>query len=272
MFNSYLKNKRIKEDEIWADHNKILAHASFKNENKNLINIKNVRNFKYFEDGLYEVNYYDKTFDICKLKKIYFIVQPFALFNLIAHTFVSFEFEKENYLSVSIEIRKSKKEKVMNFKKLFARRLFSNYEVVYIVGDEKDLIKYRTNYLRETIYLYPLKTSRANNKLFFLDIISKINKLKKNSEPYGFFSNNCTTSLVRHINKIRNKKIKIYSLAILLTGLSDRLARKLKLLDIPSHLNNAPLKAIRKYYNVNSRALKYENCKNFSHMIRSRAK
>jgi hypothetical protein len=261
-------NIKRKTRNDWCDDNKILAYTKFDEKNHNLIHIKNIRNFTYFKDGTHKINHYDKTFDLNKLKQAYYIVQPFAFFKLVAHTFVSFEFEDNNFLSISVEIRKKKNEKKLSFKELYLKGLFNKYELIYVVGDEKDVIKYRTNYLLESINLYPLNTTKQINQTLFLDMIKRVNKLKIKPEYYNPIYNNCTTNIVRHVNKIRDKKINIFSLSILFPGLTGRLAHKLNLIKLPKHIKKSPFKIIQNYFNINSRALKYENYEDFSEKIR----
>ena len=270
--NSITKFDKSINSKDWLDEDKILAYTTKHNTDPNQITINNIRNFTYYKDGTHKSNYYNKNYDISKLKKIYYAVQPFAFFNLVAHTFVSFEFENDTFLSISVEIRKKKSDKKTPFSKLYLKSLFNSYELIYVVGDEKDLIKYRTNYLKESIHLYPFELTSDINQDFFKDMINRVDKLKKQPEYYHPWFNNCTTNLVKHVNKIRIDKIKLFNLAILFPGLSDKLAHKLKLIQIPKHLKSAKFKQIQNYYKINKNAQKYGNYEDFSTKIRQYSK
>ena len=96
----------------------------------NMVKLYNIRNFNHRSTEDYNVNYYNKLFDLTQLKNTYFIVEPFSEWQGAAHTFLSFEFEDNNFVSVSIEIRKEKGEE---FSALTG--LLNQYEIMYVWGD-----------------------------------------------------------------------------------------------------------------------------------------
>ena len=70
----------------------------------------------------------------------------------IAHIFVSFDFAGGDHLAVSIETRKEKGEGYSTLKGFFRQ-----YELYYVVADERDVIRLRTNYRHdppEDVYVY----------------------------------------------------------------------------------------------------------------------
>ena len=70
-----------------------------------------------------------------------------------AHVIMSFDFGDHNYLAISIEARKKKGIRHSNIK-----GFFKQYELIYIVADERDVIGLRTNYRNnppEHVYRYP---------------------------------------------------------------------------------------------------------------------
>lgn len=70
--------------------------------------IHNVRNFSYTSESEFTPAYYDKTYDTSKLKSVDYIVEPFGDFSGAAHTFLSFGFDDNTYVSISVKIRKNK--------------------------------------------------------------------------------------------------------------------------------------------------------------------
>ena len=73
---------------------------------------------------------------------------------LVGHTFVSFIFDNAPPLSISIETRPEVGE---GFNPLAS--MFKQFELIYVVGDERDLVGVRANHRRATVYLYCLNTS-----------------------------------------------------------------------------------------------------------------
>ena len=94
-------------DRAWNNDQKILPYAEI---NDNLVTIFNIRNFIYTSTTDFEERYYNKTFDINTLKNIWYVLEPFEGVPGSAHTFLSFEFENNQFLAISIEIRKEKGE------------------------------------------------------------------------------------------------------------------------------------------------------------------
>ena len=89
----------------------------------------------------------------------------------MAHTMVSFEFEGGDTVCFSIETRKEKGEGYSAVKGLFRQ-----FELIYVVADERDVVRLRTNYRRgEDVYLFRLNASPAQARQFFLDYIQRLN-------------------------------------------------------------------------------------------------
>lgn len=74
-----------------------------------LVTVRNIRNFTYRSDSDFTPAWYDKTFDLRKLESAWFVVEPFGKGGA-AHTFVSFGFGGNDFVAVSVEIRKEKGE------------------------------------------------------------------------------------------------------------------------------------------------------------------
>ena len=239
----------------WNDDQNTLPYAEIKD---NLISIHNIRNFSYTSTSNYSPNYYDKTFDLNKLKKVWYIVEPFSGIPGSAHTFLSFEFENDQFISISVEIRKEKGEAFHPIK-----GLFNKYELMYVIADEKDVIKLRSNYRKDLVYVYPVKTTEEKAQRLFLDMINRTNNLKDHPEFYNTVTNTCTTNIVKHVDKITPDRVPLFNLRILLPANSDKLAYDLGLID-----TDLSFEATRERYFINDRAIKYSNDPDFSVKIR----
>jgi len=238
----------------WNTDQAILPSAEIEG---NLIHIHNIRNFTYRSTTDFTPAYYDKTFDLTKLKKIYYIVEPFSNWEGSAHTFVSFEFESSQFISISIEIRKEKGEGFSAWK-----GLLKQYEIMYVIADEWDVVKLRSNYRKDSVFIYPIKTTPERMQKVFLEMIQSANKLKDKPEFYNTLTNTCTTNLVHHANSIVPGRIP-FSYKVLFPGYSDRLAYDLGLID-----TNLSFEETRAKYKINERADKYADSPDFSQKIR----
>jgi hypothetical protein len=102
----FIFRKQPSNDRDWSLNQAILPRAEFKDGGKILI--KNVRHVCYKTATDYTVRYYDREYDINELKKVWFFLVPFTGYKGAAHAFVSFEFENDAFVAISIEIRKKK--------------------------------------------------------------------------------------------------------------------------------------------------------------------
>jgi len=238
----------------WNLDQAILPYADIEGNN---IHIHNIRNFSYASTTSYTEAYYDKTIDLSKLERIWFVMEPFAGINGAAHTFLSFEFEKNEFVAISIEIRKEKGESFSAVK-----GLFNQYELMYVIADERDVVKLRSNFRKDQVYVYPIKTTKERAKAVFLSMIERANMLKEKPEFYNTIYNTCTTNILRHANEIVPGRIP-FRLEVLLPANSDRLAYELGLIDTTLSFEEA-----RKKFLINDHALKYADSPDFSVKIR----
>jgi hypothetical protein len=176
-------------DRDWQPDVAVLPYADI---DGNKIVVHNIRNCDYRSETDYDVHYYDKTFDLDKLKSgdLFFVYWGLP----VAHTMMSFGFDGGDYLCISIETRKEKGEDYSAVK-----GFFKQYELVYIVGDERDLVRLRTNYRQgEDAYIYRLKASPDLLRSFLLDYLASVNSLKERPEWYNALTSNCTTNIRGH--------------------------------------------------------------------------
>jgi hypothetical protein len=247
--------KQPSNDRDWAVDQAILPHAEI---NGPMVTVRNIRNFRYVSEEQYTPAYYDKTFDLRQLDSVWFVVEPFGPVGA-AHTFVSFGFGDRDFVAISIEIRKEKGE---TFSPL--RGLLRQYEVMYVIGDERDLVKLRTNYRKDRVYLYPIHTTRERKVAMFVSMLERANALRARPEFYNTLTNTCTTNLVEHVNEIVPQRIPLRP-AVLLPANSDRLAYDLGLIR-----SGRPFDETRTAAQINDLARRFADDPDFSRKIRMR--
>jgi len=240
-------------DRDWSNDQALLPYAVF---NKDTVKIFNIRNFSYASTTDYEIKYYDKTYNLDELTSIDYIVEPFEGIGA-AHTFISFGFKDEEYVAVSVEIRKEKGEMFSPLK-----GLFRSYELMYVIADEKDVINLRANHRKNNVYLYPVQINNENMKKLFVDVLTRANDLKEKPEFYNTLTNTCTTNIADHINNVSPNKIP-WDVRLLLPKNSDALAYELGLID-----SSLSLEELRTKHLINDKAELYVNDPNFSKLIR----
>lgn len=240
----------------WTVDQAVLPTAEIKG---NQVFIKNVRNFTYTTPDDYTPGYYDATFDLDKIKNIYFIDEPFSGYVGAAHTFLSFEFEGNRFVSISVEIRKEKGESFSALKGVLRQ-----YELTYVIADERDVIKLRSNYRHDKVFLYPIKTTPGKMREVFLIMVSRANELSEKPEFYNTLTNNCATNIAKHVNQISPNRVP-WDITFLLPENADKYAYKLGLID-----NTISFEETRTAHYINDLALKYADSVDFSLKIRER--
>jgi hypothetical protein len=247
---------RPSNERDWALDQERLPWAEFKGRR---VDVHNVRFARYRSAADYDVVWEDRSYDLDRLESAWFVVEPFASpdWEGPAHTLMSFGFAGGDYLAVSVEIRKEKGEEFSPWKGLLRQ-----YEVMYVVGDERDLIQLRANHRRDPVYLYPVRAPRERIEQLLVSMLRRANRLREEPEHYNTLTNTCTTNIVRHVNELVPGRVP-WSYKLLLPGYSDELAYELGLID-----TDLPFAEAKRHFRVDDDALRAAGREDFSQAIR----
>jgi hypothetical protein len=240
----------------WSPDQARLAQAEIDGER---LRVRDLRNAVYRSTSDFDVHWEDREYDLARLESIWFVVEPFADWRGPAHTFLSFGFDGDDYLAISVEIRKERGERFSPLKGLLRQ-----YEIAYILGDERDLIGLRANHRRDEVYLYPIRTSAEGRRALLLSMLERANALAQRPEFYNTLTNTCTTNIVDHIERIVPGRVP-FSFKTLLPAYSDELAFDLGLID-----TSLPRESFRAAHRIDDLAQRFADSADFSARIRSR--
>ena len=236
----------------WQQDVAVLPYADISG---NTVTIHNIRNFEYTSTTDYTPAYYDKTVYLDQLRT----ADLFLIYwgpELIAHTIISFGFEDGTYIPISIETRKEEGEEYSAIK-----GFFKQFELTYVVADEKDVIRLRSNYRKEDVYLYRLQLEQEFVQEVFLDYFKAINRLAEKPKWYNALTHNCTTTIRGH-SKPYNPNAK-FDWRMLANGLIDQMMYERGVVT-----NELPFEQLKKQSLINPHAQKLDQDSNFSHKIR----
>ena len=236
----------------WLPDSVVLPYA---NITGNQVVIHNIRNCDYRTETDYDVNYYDKTFDLDQLRTVDLYLVTWGSPD-IAHTMVSFGFTNGDHVCFSIETRKEKGEDYSALKGFFRQ-----FELTYIIADERDIVRLRTNYRQgEEVCLYRLQATPEQGRQLFLDYLRRANELHERAEWYNALTDNCTTAIRTQRAAADRAPL---DWRMLLNGHLDEL-----LYERGAIATNLPFAELKKLSNINARARAADGAVDFSEQIR----
>ena len=153
------------------------------------ITIHNVRNCEYRAESDFTPRWETRTVWLSQITGMDLAINYWGS-PWIAHPIVSFQFSDALPLCFSIETRKTVGQQYSTLEGFYRR-----YTLIYVVADERDCIRLRTNYRREDVYLYHTLASPAQARERFREYINTVNLLHENPRWYNAVTSNCTTSI-----------------------------------------------------------------------------
>jgi hypothetical protein len=239
-------------DREWLADVAELPSASFDGD---LVTIRNVRNFQYRSETDFDANWETRAYDLSQLRGLDMFLVYWGS-PMIAHTIASWEFADGQHLAVSIETRKEVGEEysaMLGF--------FRQFELYYVVADERDVIGVRTNHRGEDVYLYRLKTPIPVARDMLVDYLKEVNRLVDNPRWYNALLNNCTTVIRQHQKNVASGKS--FDWRIIVNGYIDELGYERGTID-----TSLPFDELRRRSNITEKGKAAGNAPDFSRQIR----
>jgi hypothetical protein len=243
----------------WSDDQALMPTGDvFTAGTRDRVALNNIRNATYRSTSDYDVEYYDKVVRVEEIETLWYVVEPFAGVGA-AHTFLSFGMKDGSYVAVSAEIRKEEGESFSPW-----LGMIREYELGYVLADERDAIKLRAVDRGDDVYLYPTKATPEQAQAVFMGAVRRMNSIARKPEFYHTIFNSCTTNVVRMVTSSLDIDIP-WDIRLLLPKNSDELALELGLLDT----DGMTIEQARQAYKVDPAvAAEYADSMDFSKMIR----
>ena len=256
VFVTWQLSKKVPTDGDWKPTLKLLSTATFKGDT---VTVKNVRNFQYDAKGDPTIQeYYDKTYDLKKLKRTWYVSDPFHPGSLFSHTFLSFEFSDNSYLAITIEGRLTEGQEYNAI-----NGTIRTFPLIYIAADERDVIYLRTNVYKNQVYMYPIRATPTQSRLLLVDLLERMNELSVHPAWYNSIFDNCTSAIAHHVNKIWPGLLPRFDWQSVLTSYADEMVIHRNLIDTSLSVSEAR----RKFY-VTDLAQKIGYVGDFSALLR----
>jgi len=220
-----------------------------------ILTVHNVRDFRYKTETDYEERWETRTYDLNEIVSVDLFMSYWGS-PLIAHTILSWGFSDGQRLAISIETRKEVGE---NYSAV--RGFFREYELYYVVADERDVVGVRTNFRGEQVYIYNLKARTQVMRGVLEDYFKEINQLTEEPQWYNALTLNCTTAIRSHIQHV--VPTKRWNWRMLANGYLDELMYERGTID-----SSLPFPEMKKVSHINSRANSVAADGDFSQAIR----
>ncbi len=224
-----------------------------------VVRIANFRNFGYRTETDFDPTYETRTYHVNRVESVWLVLTPFSrTWRGPAHSFVTFGFSDSTYLAISIEARREEDESYGLLK-----GLGRNFELIYVIGAEGDLIGKRAAFGDFDVYLYPITAAPDKIRAMLVGMLNRAESLNARPEFYNTATNNCTSNLVRHVNQVSPGRIP-GGVKLLVPGYADDVAQSLGLID-----STIPLAQNRAKYRINELARAAMGRPDFSRLIRA---
>jgi hypothetical protein len=243
-------------DRPWRPEQALLAYATIQGDR---ITVHNIRNFDYRTETDFIPAYYDRSFELQQLTSVD-LIAVYWMGPAIAHGMLSFGFADGNHLVISVETRSTRGEAYSA-----VRGFFRQYELYYVVADERDVIRVRTNYRHdpsEQVYLYRLVAPLEDGRRTFLNYMNKLNSLREHPEFYNSLTANCATDI--WLNAHGNPDRVPFSWKILLSGYAPQYLYESGKLD-----TRVSFEELRRRAHINVLAQAADQAEDFSQRIRT---
>ncbi len=220
------------------------------------VTFHNVRNCDYRTETDYTPRWEMRSVRISQITGIDLAINYWGS-PYIAHPIVSFQFSDAPPLCFSIETRKKVGQSYSAIEGLYRQ-----FTLIYIVADERDVIRVRTNYRKgEDIYLYRTTISPGQARQRFLEYIRSLNAMREKPRWYNAITTNCTTSI--RTQRPSGKRTP-WDWRILLNGKGDEMMYERHLIVT----GGLPFAELKTRSLINSRAQAANTSPDFSQLIR----
>lgn len=240
-------------DRDWAVDVEKISHGRIAN---NILTIHNVRSFDYKDEMSPIPKWVERQYDMAKLQGLDIFLSYWASEH-IAHTILSWDFGDDGHLAISIETRKDKTQEYSAVK-----GFFKQFGLSYVAADEHDIIRLRTNFRKERVYLYPLKGELSQAKKLLENYLEEMNLLVTEPKFYNALTRNCTTTIQIHADAARIDGKPPFDWRLIFSGHADAM-----LYDRGGINQTIPFKELRERSRIDPKAQTYEGA-DYSRFIR----
>lgn len=221
-----------------------------------VVTLHNVRNCDYRSVSDYTPRWETRAVRISQLTGIDLAINYWGS-PWMAHPIASFQFADSPPLCFSIETRKQTGQSYSAI-----GGIYRQFALTYIVADERDVIRVRTNYRKdEEIYLYRTTVTPEQARGRFREYLRSLNQIREHPRWYNAITTNCTTAI--RSQHPAGERLP-WDWRMLVNGKGDGMLYERKVIAA----GGLPFAELRKCALINAAALAAEKSPDFSRLIR----
>jgi hypothetical protein len=239
-------------DREWRTDVSVMPQVVIDGDN---VRISGYRNFDYRSRDDFTPHWETRELRLSDIRGVDFFIS-YWMQGPVAHTFLSFDVAGGEPVTVSIEARPESHEGYDPLPSLFRK-----FELIYVVGDERDIVRLRSNYRGEDVFMYHTTATPEMARALFRVYAGRINQLAAQPEFYNLVSNNCTLNIVRYANAVG--RTGGWDIRHLINGWSDRYLYDTGLIDA-----SMPFAQLRALSHINAAAVAAGDDPAFSRLVR----
>lgn len=243
----------------WAPEVSLLPKAVFDGDK---VTITNLRDFEHRSEQDFTVHYEQRTYDLNALESMDLVLSYWGGNRDIAHVILSFGFSGGDHIAVSVETRPEKGEAYSAI-----GGFFKQFEVIYILAEERDVLQLRTNVRKERVYMYPTRLQPAAVRTIFLELLKEANALVEQPRFYHALEHNCTTAWVAIAEEAGGRRVP-FDMRLLLNGWFDQLMYERGRL-VGDETHGLPYEEMRSLHLISDVAQQHRGDPNFSAKVRA---
>jgi hypothetical protein len=234
-----------------------VAQRAWADINGDQVTLHNIRNCEYRTEADYTPRWETRVLHLSQMTGVDLAINYWGS-PWIAHPIASFQFADSLPVAMSIETRKAIGQSYSAL-----RGFYRQYELIYIPADERDVIRLRSNYRGEEVYLYHTIVSAERARAIFLEYLKHLNELYERPEFYNAVTDNCTTNIRAANIAAEHGKTPPWNWRVLLNGKMDELLYARGFID-----RSLPFAQLKARSLVNARAKAAGASPDFSQLIR----
>ena len=236
------------------------AQTAYADIHGDQVTIHNLRNCEYRSEKNYTCHWEARSYNLANLRCADIFITWWGS-PWIAHPIVSFDFGDQCRVAMSVETRDAVGQGYSAI-----RGFFRQYTLTYVVSDERDVIRLRTNYRKnEEVYLFRTTANPPQARKIFLEYLRRANSLHIRPEWYNALTNNCSTNIAVSAVQASGVRARL-DWRILLNGKMDEMLYGRGGL-VTGGLS---LSALKEQAHINATARADDDSPDFSKLIRER--